>query len=249
MRYEDLSPEDQKLLNTDLGSFEKEAAAHLELAAEMYDTGFHKLAQETADNLEALYAEKTASAEDAGLAIDAETEKLAEDLGSFIERGFFDGLRKLGQERYGDEAAYLRPFIEEKVAAAGAAYALAKLAKEDPEGHHLRRFLLGNPISSAIEARKGEKTKAFGHALAHGAVETAKGLGKGVAAGGAAGALGGLGAALIKKGPKGKNALLGAGLGAGAGSLAGTIYGSAKGQHGREASKIHGQYSKHKKED
>jgi len=110
MRFEDLNPADQQLLRTDLGEAEKVAAENLALADEMYAHGFNKLAQEAADSLEAAAAaasEKVASEE----ALDAESEKVAADLSAFIERGFFDGLRKLGSERYGDENAYIIPFL------------------------------------------------------------------------------------------------------------------------------------------
>jgi len=129
MRFEDLSPADQKLLNTDLGEFEKEAAANVAVADEMYAVGFNKLAQQAADDIEASYAaeaEKVA----ADLSMDEESEKTAADLSAFIERGFFDGLRKLGSERYDDEMAYIVPFMEEKIAAEGAAIALAKFGGE-----------------------------------------------------------------------------------------------------------------------
>jgi hypothetical protein len=116
-----------------------------------------------------------------------------------------------------------------------------KAAEEDPEGHHVRRFFLSNPISAAIEARKGKKLQAFGEAWGHGLVEGLKGMG----IGGAAGAgLGALGALATKKAP-GQGALMG-GL---TGSQLGSIYGGIKGTHGAEASKIHGRYSKHRAEE
>lgn len=131
MRYEDLSPEDQKLLNTDLGDFEKEAAARLQLANEMYEVGFNKLATETADNLDAYYA-KVAEEEvvDDSIQLDSESEKVAQELGAFIEKGYVDGLRKLGAERHGDEMAYLVPFLEEKIAAKGAKAFLHSFGKK-----------------------------------------------------------------------------------------------------------------------
>lgn len=129
MRRSELSPEDQKLLSTDLGAFEKEAQAHVALCQEMYETGFSKLAAETADELDALYSKTAEEAQVEEINLDSGSEKLAQDLGAFIERGYFDGLRKLGQERYGDETAYLYPFIEEKVAAGAAAGAKEWLAK------------------------------------------------------------------------------------------------------------------------
>jgi hypothetical protein len=131
MKFEDLSPEDQKLVNTDLGDFEKEAAARLELANEMYEVGFNKLAAETADSMDE-YFSKVASAEevDNSISLDSESEKVAQELGAFIEKGYIDGLRKLGEERHGDETVYLMPFLEEKVAAKGAKAWLAGLGKK-----------------------------------------------------------------------------------------------------------------------
>jgi len=128
MRFEDLSLEDQRLLQTDLGEFEKEAAAELALADDMYVAGYEKLAAETADYLDQLYSMDKEASEEAPEEsyLDDASEKTAHDLGSFIERGYFDGLRKLGSERYGDEMAYLYPFMEEKVAAAGASAAAEK---------------------------------------------------------------------------------------------------------------------------
>ena len=139
MRYEDLSAADKQLLNTDLGEIEKEASAQIALADEMYNTGFYKLAQEAADSIEEAYAADQVKVA-ADLNMDDESEKTAQDLSQFIERGFFDGLRKLGSERYGDEMAYIVPFIEEKVAAAGAQMALDKLAgKAKAEANFVRK--------------------------------------------------------------------------------------------------------------
>jgi len=239
MKFEDLSAADQKLLNTDLGEFEKDAAAQVAVADEMYSVGFNKLATETADELDALMAsEKSASEE---ISLDEGSEKTASDLSAFIERGFFDGLCKLGQERHGDAGIYLYPYIEEKVAEAGACNALNKLAKEDPEGHHWRRAFLSNPVSSAIEAKKGKKLKAFGKAYGNTLKETGKGALAGGTGGAAVGALG----ALLSKGKikPGLGAAMGGGLGAAGGSLAGSI----KGEHGSKASLIHGEFSKNKK--
>lgn len=122
-------------------------------------------------------------------------------------------------------------------------------SKENPEGHKLRRALLGNPISAAIEAKPGEKLRAAGEATGHYYKETVKGLGKGLAAGGIAGGLaGGIHGAATGKGLKGS--LLSAGKGALAGGSVGGAIGShvgaAKGHLGSEASRIHGAHSKHK---
>lgn len=127
MRFEDLSPEDQRLVETDFGSFEKEAAEQAAVASEMYDTGFFKLASETADYLEELYSQEKVAEE--AIALDDESEKIAQECGAFIERGFFDGLMKLGQERYNDPMAYIMPFVEEKVAAEGGKAARTLLEK------------------------------------------------------------------------------------------------------------------------
>lgn len=130
MKFEDLSPADQKLLSTDLGDFEKEAAARLELANEMYEVGFNKLAAETADSLDEYFSKVANEEVDNSINLDGNSEKVAQELGSFIEKGYVDGLRKLGQERHGDEMAYLMPFLEEKVAAKGAKAFLHSLSKK-----------------------------------------------------------------------------------------------------------------------
>jgi hypothetical protein len=128
MRFEDLSPEDQRLVQTDLGEFDKVAAAQLETVNEMYEVGFSKLASETADHLDALMVARAEHAKTASASrLDEESEKYASEYGAFIERGFFDGLVKLGQERHGNGWFYIYPFLEEKVAAAGAEQALEKL--------------------------------------------------------------------------------------------------------------------------
>lgn len=111
-------------------------------------------------------------------------------------------------------------------------------AKEGPEGHHIRRMFLGNPISSAIEAKKGKKMQAFGHAYGHHLAETGKGLGVGALAGGAAGLL----ASAVTKGRIAPHR--GAGIGALGGGYLGAAAGALKGNHGAEASNIHGKYSK-----
>jgi hypothetical protein len=123
MRFEDLSAADQKLVNTDFGSLEKVANDQVAQAQEMYEIGFSKLASQIADQLDA-EAEAAAVKVAEDLALDPESEKLAASLGAFIERGQYDGLRKLGSDRHGNEWHYLLPFVEEKVAAAGGMAAL-----------------------------------------------------------------------------------------------------------------------------
>lgn len=129
MKFEELSAADQQLLNTDLGEIEKVAAERVAIADEMYAVGFSKLASETADELDALIAMEKDAEEAEDLQLDDATEKLAYDLSAFIERGFFDGLCKLGSERHGDEMAYLYPFLEEKIAAKAAKGVLDRVGK------------------------------------------------------------------------------------------------------------------------
>jgi hypothetical protein len=138
-----------------------------------------------------------------------------------------------------------------KVAATkAAARLLAKTAAENPEGHHLRRAVLGTPVSAAIEAESGSKAKAFGNTFYHGVSEQLKGLGNGAVGGGvlggAAGAIhGGLTGGASKALSHG---LAGAGAGAALGGYGGAAYGALKGQHGAEASRLHGEHSKHRPE-
>ena len=113
--------------------------------------------------------------------------------------------------------------------------------RKDPEGHKLRRVLLGAPFSSAIEAKKGKKIKAFGESYGHGVKETLKGMGAGAAGGATVGTVGSL--ARAGRRGAGKGALLG-GLG---GAYLGGLVGTVKGSLDDKSSKIHGKYSKHKK--
>lgn len=129
MRFQDLSPADQKLLRTDFGRFDKVAQEHVEQAAECYNYGFDKLASEHADAIDAMMAEKTASDHDE-VQLDEDAEKVAAELGAITERGYSDGLAKLGSERHGDELHYFWPLIEEKIAQEGAVDALQKFASK-----------------------------------------------------------------------------------------------------------------------
>lgn len=126
-----------------------------------------------------------------------------------------------------------------------------KKAEKKKDTHQLRRAILGNPISSAVSAKKGKKTQAFGDALGHSTVETLKGLGKGTvggaAVGGAAGAIGGaakksMGSKLLSR--VGHGGASGALLGGLAGFVGGNLYGSIKGHHGDKATEIHQKYQK-----
>jgi hypothetical protein len=111
-----LSAQDQTLINTNFGEeIEKIASAYAAEIQDAYSYGFSKLAEEAA-NAKDEEDKKEDKEEDKKEKMDEESEKKAAELGAFIERGFFDGLRKLGSERHGDEMFYLEPFITEKVA-------------------------------------------------------------------------------------------------------------------------------------
>lgn len=135
MNYEQLTEQQKALLATDFGDFEKEAEARLETVQEMYAYGFNKLAKEIQGGVDAApkvnkeRKEETEDDEEQEKKLDDMGEKMAAEMGAFIERGVFDGLTKLGQEQHGDPLFYFYPFIEEKVAMAGAQAALQKLAK------------------------------------------------------------------------------------------------------------------------
>lgn len=124
MKLEDLSAEDQALVKQEFpAELEKEAAEQVKLAQELFTTGFEKLAAETADELDKLAAEGEKEEEkeekEEGKELNEEQKKEAAVRGAFIAQGFIDGLKKLGQERHGDEMAYLYPFINEKLANMG----------------------------------------------------------------------------------------------------------------------------------
>jgi len=178
MKFQDLTAEEQKLLNTDLGEFDKVAAAEVALAQEMYATGFEKLAAETADYLDSMFekvaAEDEKEDEKEDDKEDEETKKTAAELGAFIERGFFDGLRKLGAERHGDETIYLLPYLEEKVAAEGAKKAIAGLWGK-LKGHagavgEKAREVGGKALEKGKEyaARAGKATSDYGKSIPEG---------------------------------------------------------------------------------
>lgn len=127
MKFEELSVEDQKLLNTEFDAdLEKEAAAEVAMTQELYDTGFSKLAAATADELDKVAEEgeegKDEKEEDEDEAEEKEDEgekKEASARAAFTARGYIDGLMKEGSERHGDELFYLMPAIYEKLAAKG----------------------------------------------------------------------------------------------------------------------------------
>lgn len=127
MRYEQLSRHDQELLNTDLGDFDKEASAMVKMASEGYEMGFEKIALEIADSLEIQAIEENMDKTASGDELDPESEKTAAEMGAFIERGVFEGLQKLGQERYGNPDIYLEALAIEKLADAAAAETKAEV--------------------------------------------------------------------------------------------------------------------------
>ncbi len=158
MRYEDLSAADQALLNTDFGDLEKEASARVEVAQEMYSMGFDKLASATADEMDKAAAEAECKKEDKKEEHDEEKKAASEECGKIIEKGFFDGLRKLGSDRHGNELHYLLPFIEEKVAAVGARAALEKFASKLDN----LKGMASKAMSSAKSTAKGFSPGAIG---------------------------------------------------------------------------------------
>ena len=146
MNIADLGVEDQKIVNYDFGTeVEKQAQEKVAMVQEMYQQGHDKIASDIANEYDELikaaaeeeekekeeYAkmekkeeEKDEEEKKASISL----EKTASELGAFIERGVFDGLQKLGSERHQDPLYYFAPYIEEKVAQAGAESALAKFA-------------------------------------------------------------------------------------------------------------------------
>lgn len=113
-------------------------------------------------------------------------------------------------------------------------------AKANPEGHQLRRFFMGLPLSAAIEAKRGLKRKAAWE----GAKQEFKGGLKGTGLGGAVGTLGGALASLASKGKVSPRQ--GALAGGMAGSEVGGVIGLHHARHGAKGSEIHGRYSKNK---
>ena len=158
MRMQDLTADQQKLLKTDFGTeVEKVASEQAKIAKEMYAKG-QEIALNIADSMdkEAAELEKNAGA-NAELP-DAQQEKMAAQMGAFIERGQYDGLRKLGSDRHGNEFHYILPFVEEKVATASAKAGVGKF----------REFLAGK-AGKAREAMGKHPGKAGAGAAAAGA--------------------------------------------------------------------------------
>lgn len=169
-----LSAQEQALLNTDFGEdMEKSAAERVSACNEAYAYGFAKLAAEAADAKDEEDKEEERK-EEKKEKMDEESEKAAAELGAFIERGFFDGLRKEGSDRHGDELYYIEPLILDKIAAAkGKATAAAAKRLMD----HLRSAgskvtdAAGKAKDSVVNYHKGMAQDArFGAAALKGAI-------------------------------------------------------------------------------
>ena len=239
---EKLSQEEIQLLNTDFGEeIEKHAAARATAINDAYQYGFDKKASELANDMDKLAAEaeeakkKEIEDEDEDEEMDEESEKAAAELGAFIERGFFDGLRKEGAERHGNEMHYLQPYIEEKIAVSAALKARTYLERASRAGKGV-----------ADKVRKGAKNvkeyhqKAYQQAkggynarrLGKGMQEKAQAVGKDTASGKA---LQSTGDSLVNTGTKSMLRNTGKLVGSGAaatGIVGGTGYGAYKAMGG-----------------
>jgi hypothetical protein len=177
MKFQDLSAEDQALVRTDFGDMDKVAEGMVKQATECYERGYEKTAAEIADNVDKLAEESKKEEEEEKKEHEEhpEHEKAAAELGAIYERGVFDGLAKLGSDRHGDPMHYFWPFIEEKVAAAGAHGAVSKFlskVKGHAEGlkpsaimEHGRRAVQGTGpkgghLSAGARAAEGGKAVA-----------------------------------------------------------------------------------------
>ena len=114
----------------------------------MYKRG-SEMALELADQMDAAQdSEKVAEEQDFGL--DDESIKTAQVCGATIEQGHFNTIVKLGEDRHNDALHYLWPFINEKVAGAGAGAAI------DRFGHsmatHAKAFSPGAIVAHARQA-------------------------------------------------------------------------------------------------
>jgi hypothetical protein len=114
-----------------------------------------------------------------------------------------------------------------------------KQAEDDPSGHHVRRFVLGLPMSSALEA------KGFGN-KARVAITAGRHVASGSLKGGTVGGLGGgaLGALLAAKhGVSPAMITAAAVVGATIGSQLGSSVGRLVAEQDDEASQIHSMYT------
>lgn len=160
MRIQDLTPEQQAILNTDFGAdTEKVAAEQAKIAGEMYTKGL-EIALNIADAMDKQAAEAEKIASESDELNSPEAEKIAAQMGAFIERGQYDGLRKLGSERYGNEWHYIVPFVEEKVASAAAKAGLDRFRKFMAGGAQKAKDFAGKASAKAQEYGGKAKEKA-----------------------------------------------------------------------------------------
>jgi hypothetical protein len=172
-----LTQEQADLLNTDFGEeIEKEASVRAQAISECYNYGLEKIAAEVADKMDEEEKEekKEEKEEHHEKKMDEESEKAAAELGAFIERGFFDGLRKLGSERHGDEMHYLVPYLQEKVAKGKAKAAVGAfehaMNKIRSVGHGAKELAGKAKEHAAAGAQKVKEYHQTGaHQVSHGA--------------------------------------------------------------------------------
>jgi len=152
MKFEELSQADQQLVSTQFPEdLEKQAAAEVEFAQELYSVGFDKFASQSAEELEK-WAEgemappfakkeegeeppakeekeedKEEKKEEKKEELSKEEAKEASDRAAMIARGYIDGVMKLGQDNHGDPLMYLYPALREKIASRSGARAVGKI--------------------------------------------------------------------------------------------------------------------------
>lgn len=169
MRFEELSQEDQMLLKTQFPEeLEKAAAAEIQVAQECYSVGFEKFAGEIAENLEKLANEGEEEEEEKEheKKLTEEQKKEASAKGAFIFQGTLDGLKKLGQENYGDELAYLYPFIQEKMAGLESVVRAGKeLAGKAYRGTGVPQIMAGKKMEALGKSVAAKGNKAGNEAL------------------------------------------------------------------------------------
>lgn len=205
MRFQDLSREDQALVHADFGGLDKVAAEQVKVASEMYSAGA-EMAESTADQMDKLAAESEKEEEDEELG--EEEKKASADYGNIIAEGFIDKLAGLGEERYGNPAHYVMPYVEEKIAQVGAQAALEKFAKSKAGFLAMLKGKAGNAGKAvknfAKDTVKDTKSAVTGKGARGGQLSAMDRLKKlkrpGMVAGGAAAAGGvGYGASRFKK--------------------------------------------------
>lgn len=136
-----LSQHDLNLLNTQFDyGVEKTAQEKLafvqglclkgqEMAIETCDS-FDKIAAEEAEEKAKMEEEEEEENEEEEEKTASALNKHASQAGAFIEKAFSDTMMKLGSERFNNEFHYLLPYMEQKIAEAGAEAALEKVASK-----------------------------------------------------------------------------------------------------------------------